>query len=172
MVKKDIMLFSNAGKGVRFNENDVRPMGRTARGVRGIRLKEGETLISLIIPGEEGYVLSVSENGFGKRTKMDDFPVHNRGGQGVIAMSTSDRNGQLVGAVPAYVGDEIMLISNKGTLVRTRTDEISVLGRNTQGVKLISVADDEQLIGVERVEEPDEEEDLVAETESAPETDA
>ena len=155
---QDIMLFSNAGKSVRFAEADVRAMGRTARGVRGIRLKDGERLISLIIPQEGGRVLSVSANGYGKRTEMTDFPTHNRGGQGVIAMQTSDRNGELVGAVPVYDGDEIMLISDKGTLVRTRSDEISIVSRNTQGVRLIKVADDERLVGVERIEEPAEDE--------------
>lgn len=154
--EQDIMLFSNAGKCVRFAETDVRAMGRTARGVRGIRLKEGERLISLIIPQQEGRVLSVSANGYGKRTDMVEFPVHNRGGQGVIAMQTSERNGELVGAVPVYDGDEIMLISNKGTLVRTRSDEISIVGRNTQGVRLIKVGADERLVGVERIEEPEE----------------
>ena len=155
---QDIMLFSNAGKCARFAEEDVRPMGRTARGVRGIRLKEGERLISLIIPQEGGRVLSVSENGYGKRTEMTDFPSHNRGGQGVIAMQTSDRNGELVGAVPVYDGDEIMLISDKGTLVRTRTDDISIVSRNTQGVSLIKVSKGERLVGVERIEEPEEDE--------------
>lgn len=155
---QDIMLFSNAGKCARFAEEDVRPMGRTARGVRGIRLKDGERLISLIIPQEGGRVLSVSENGYGKRTEMTGFPSHNRGGQGVIAMQTSDRNGELVGAVPVYDGDEIMLISDKGTLVRTRTDDISIVSRNTQGVSLIKVAKGERLVGVERIEEPEEDE--------------
>jgi DNA gyrase subunit A len=156
--EKDIMLFSNAGKVVRFAETDVRPMGRTARGVRGIRLKEAGKVISLIIPRDDWSVLTVSENGYGKRTAMADFPVHKRGGQGVIAMQLSERNGALIGAVPVAEGDEIMLISDQGTLVRTRTDEVSVLGRNTQGVRLINVADNEQLIGVERVEEPEDDE--------------
>jgi len=155
---QDIMLFSNAGKCARFAEEDVRAMGRTARGVRGIRLKEGERLISLIIPQEGGRVLSVSANGYGKRTEMTDFPAHNRGGQGVIAMQTSDRNGELVGAVPVYDGDEIMLISDKGTLVRTRTDDISIVSRNTQGVSLIKVSKGERLVGVERIEEPEDDE--------------
>lgn len=155
---QDIMLFSNAGKCARFAEEDVRPMGRTARGVRGIRLKEGERLISLIIPQEGGRVLSVSANGYGKRTEMIDFPAHNRGGQGVIAMQTSDRNGELVGSVQVYDGDEIMLISDRGTLVRTRTDDISIVSRNTQGVRLIKVSEGERLVGVERIEEPEEDE--------------
>lgn len=157
---KDIILCGNSGKAVRFNESDVRPMGRTARGVRGIRMKSGQRVISLIIPEENMRLLCVSANGYGKRTDMDEFPVHNRGGSGVIAMQTSKRNGELVGAVPVFDGDEIMLISNKGTLVRTRTDEISVLGRNTQGVTLIKVSGDEKLVGVERIEEPDEDENV------------
>ncbi|MCF7981106.1 MAG: DNA gyrase subunit A [Pseudomonadales bacterium] len=157
---KDIILCGNSGKAVRFNESDVRPMGRTARGVRGIRMKSGQRVISLIIPEENMRLLCVSANGYGKRTDMDEFPVHNRGGSGVIAMQTSKRNGELVGAVPVFDGDEIMLISNKGTLVRTRTDEISVLGRNTQGVTLIKVSGDEKLVGVERIEEPDEDDNV------------
>ncbi len=148
-----IMLVSNAGKAVRFREDDVRPMGRTARGVRGIRLYKSERVISLIIPKQGGRVLSVSANGYGKRTELDEFPIHNRGGQGVIAMQTSKRNGELVGAVQVFDGDEIMLISNKGTLVRTHTDQISIVSRNTQGVTLIKVGEDEKLVGVERIEE-------------------
>jgi len=146
--QRDVMLFSSAGKVVRFNEEDVRPMGRTARGVRGMRLPEEERVIALIIPEPGQRVLCVSANGYGKRTDLGEFPVHNRGGQGVIAMQTSARNGGLVGAVQVADGDEIMLISDQGTLVRTRVDEVSVLGRNTQGVRLIRVRDGEQLVGV------------------------
>jgi DNA gyrase subunit A len=163
---KDILLFSDAGKAARFDENAVRGMGRTARGVRGIRLAEDQSVISLIIPEEGGTVLTASENGYGKRTLVDDFPAKGRGGQGVIAMQTSDRNGSLVGAVQVFEGDEMMLISDKGTLVRTRTDEVSVLGRNTQGVRLIKVSKGEALIGVERVCEPTvEDEDVVVDGE-------
>ncbi len=150
----DVMLFSSEGKAVRFKEEDVRPMGRTARGVRGIRLGAGHSMISLIIPQADGKVLTVSENGYGKRTLMEDFPTKGRGNKGVIAMSTSDRNGKLVGAVQVFEGDELMLISNQGTLVRTRTDEVSVLGRNTQGVRVIRTKKDEYLVGVERIDEP------------------
>jgi DNA gyrase subunit A len=132
----DVMLFSSEGKAVRFKEGDVRAMGRTARGVRGIKLGAGHRMISLIIPEEDGTVLTVSENGYGKRTQMEEFPIKGRGTMGVIAMQTSDRNGRLVGAVQVFEGDELMLISNQGTLVRTRTDEVSVLGRNTQGVRV------------------------------------
>jgi len=150
----DVMLFSSEGKAVRFKEADVRAMGRTARGVRGIRLGAGHSMISLIIPRADGKVLTVSENGYGKRTAIEDFPTKGRGNKGVIAMSTSDRNGKLVGAVQVFEGDELMLISNQGTLVRTRTDEVSVLGRNTQGVRVIRTKEGEHLVGVERIDEP------------------
>ena len=152
----DVMLFSTEGKAVRFKETDVRKMGRTARGIRGIRLGEGHRMISLIIPQEAGMVLTVSENGYGKRTQVDDFPTKGRGGKGLIAMSTSERNGDMVGAVQVFDGDELMLISNQGTLVRTRTDEVSVLSRNTQGVRVIRTKEGESLVGVQRIEEPDE----------------
>ena len=151
----DVMLFSSEGKAVRFKETDVRSMGRTARGIRGIRLGEGYTMISLIIPQPNGMVLSVSENGYGKRTQIEGFPTKGRGGKGLIAMSTSDRNGKMVGAVQVFDGDELMLISNQGTLVRTRSDEVSILGRNTQGVRVIRTKDGESLVGVQRIDEPD-----------------
>ena len=150
----DVMLFSSEGKAARFKESDVRAMGRTARGVRGIRLGAGHSMISLIIPQANGKVLSVSENGYGKRTEIEDFPCKGRGNMGVIAMSTSARNGKLVGAVQVFDGDELMLISNQGTMVRTRTDEVSVLGRNTQGVRVIRTKEGEFLVGVERIDEP------------------
>ena len=149
----DVLLVSSAGKAARFKESDVRAMGRTARGVRGIKLKSGQNLIALIIPQPEGTVLTVSENGYGKRTEISDFPVKGRGGQGVIGMQTSDRNGQIAGAAQVFAGDEVMLISNMGTLVRTPVDEISVLGRNTQGVRLINLKGKEQLNSVERIAE-------------------
>ncbi len=150
----DVMLLSSEGKAVRFREGDVRAMGRTARGVRGIKLGEGHSMISLIIPREDGRLLTVSENGYGKRTEMSEFPTKGRGNKGVIAMQTSDRNGRLVGGVQVFEGDELMLISNQGTLVRTRADEISVLGRNTQGVRVIRTKDGESLVSVERIDEP------------------
>ncbi|MCB1664470.1 MAG: DNA gyrase subunit A [Pseudomonadales bacterium] len=153
--ERDIMLFSSSGKVIRFQESDVREMGRTARGVRGIRLAEGHEMISLIIPQPGCQVLTVSENGYGKRTATEDFPVYGRGGQGVIGMQTSERNGRLVGATQVADGDEIMLISDRGTLVRTRVEEVSILGRNTQGVRLIKLKSDEKLVGLERVEEPE-----------------
>jgi DNA gyrase subunit A len=153
---KDVMLVSSSGKTIRFAEADVRPMGRTARGVRGIKMAEGFAMIALIIPEPEQYILSVSENGYGKRTQTAEFPVYGRGGQGVIGIQTSDRNGAVVGAVQVTDSDEIMLISDKGTLVRTRIDEVSVQGRNTQGVRMIRLKQGEKLVGLERVEEPDE----------------
>ncbi len=152
--QRDIMLFSSSGKAIRFHETDVREMGRTARGVRGMRLQDGQQLIALIIPEDGRQVLTVSENGYGKRTYSEEFPVYGRGGKGVIGMQTSERNGRLVGAVQVSDGDEIMLISDRGTLVRTRVDEVSVLSRNTQGVRLIKLKAEERLVGLERVQEP------------------
>jgi DNA gyrase subunit A len=157
---RDVMLFSNAGKAIRFQETDVRPMGRTACGVRGIRLAAGQKVIALIIV-DEGTVLTATENGYGKRTLVSDYPTHGRGGQGVISIQGSERNGDVVGAVLARDEDEIMLISNGGTLVRTRVNEVSTMGRNTQGVRLISLQGDEKLVGLERVVE--EQEDDAAE---------
>jgi DNA gyrase subunit A len=148
--QKDIMLFASSGKVASFHESDVRPMGRTASGVRGMRLKDGEQIISLII-SQPGTVLTLTENGYGKRTKIEEYPIHKRGGQGVIAMQTSDRNGVLVGAVLVDDNDEIMLITDGGTLVRTRTNEISVLGRNTQGVRVIRPGKNEKVIGLDRI---------------------
>ncbi|MEH6585970.1 MAG: DNA gyrase subunit A [Halioglobus sp.] len=159
----DVMLLSSEGKAVRFKEGDVRAMGRTARGVRGIKLGDGHEMISLIIPGEGGRVLTVSENGYGKRTEMADFPTKGRGTKGVIAMQTSERNGKLVGAVQVFDGDQLMLISNQGTLVRTRAEEVSVLGRNTQGVRVIRTKADESIVSVERIAEPEDEDELLVE---------
>jgi DNA gyrase subunit A len=149
---RDVMLCSSGGKAVRFAEGDVRTMGRTAGGVRGIRVPDGEEVISLIIPDADGLVLTASENGYGKLTPADEFPLHGRGGQGVIAMQTTERNGRLVAATQVATTDELMLMSSSGTLVRTRAGEISVLGRNTQGVRLIRLDEGERLIGVEAVE--------------------
>ncbi len=151
----DIMLFSTEGKATRFSEGQVRAMGRTARGVRGINLAAGHKLISLIVPTEGGRILTVTENGYGKRTENAEFPAKGRGGKGVIAMSTSDRNGSLVGAVQVWDGDEMMLISNQGTAVRTRVDEVSLLGRNTQGVRVIRTRGSEALVSVSRIAEDD-----------------
>ncbi|WP_439133331.1 DNA gyrase subunit A [Pseudomaricurvus sp.] len=149
----DVVLFASSGKAARFKESDVRAMGRTSRGVRGIRMQEDQYVISMVIPQEDGYVLTVSEHGYGKRTSVEDFPTKGRGNQGVIGMQTTDRNGAVVGAVQVFDTDEIMLISDQGTLVRTRVAEVSVLSRNTQGVRLIKLKTDEHLVGVERIEE-------------------
>ncbi|WP_455199999.1 DNA gyrase subunit A [Kaarinaea lacus] len=160
--KRDVMLFSSAGKVIRFKENNVRPMGRNASGVRGIKLADDQKVISLIIADEEaaGSVLTATANGFGKRTALENYPVHGRGGQGVVSIQVNERNGDVVGA--ALVGDEneIMLITDGGTLVRTRVAEISVLGRNTQGVRLIGLSKGEKLAGLEPIvdEQADEEE--------------
>jgi len=154
--ENDILLLTSAGKAARFAEQDVRAMGRTARGVRGIRMDEGQRAIAMIIPKEGGCVLTVSENGYGKRTLVEDFPAKGRGNRGVIAMAMSERNGPLVGAVQVFEGDDLMLISDQGTLVRTRTDEVSILSRNTQGVRVIRLKEDEHLVGVQRVDEEDE----------------
>jgi DNA gyrase subunit A len=148
---QNVLLFSSDGKAVCFNETDVRPMGRNAAGVRGMRLAKDQQVISLII-GTEGTVLNITENGYGKRTRLEEFPCHNRGGQGVIAIQTSARNGAVVGAVLVSEHDEIMLITDGGTLVRTRVDGISVLGRNTQGVTIIRLDKKEKVIGVDRIE--------------------
>jgi DNA gyrase subunit A len=169
---RDVMLGTSEGKAIRFSENDVRAMGRTAAGVRGIRLPESETVISLIIPDANGLVLTASENGYGKLTPVEEFPVHGRGGQGVIAMQTSERNGRLVAATQVATTDELMLMSSSGTLVRTRAGEISILGRNTQGVRLIRLDDDERLIGVEPVEPENGEGDAAGEPAAVVETTA
>ncbi|MGD8558895.1 MAG: DNA gyrase subunit A [Gammaproteobacteria bacterium] len=158
--KKDVLLFSSAGKVIRFNENNVRPMGRNASGVRGIKMAEGQSVISLITADETsgGCVLTATANGYGKRTLLENYPVHGRGGQGVVSIQVNERNGDVVGASWVSDDDEIMLITNGGTLVRTRVDEISILGRNTQGVRLIGLSKGEKLAGIERIveEQPDE----------------
>ena len=160
MDNKNILLFSSAGKANCFNETDVRSMGRTATGVRGIRLPEGHRVISLIIAAE-GTVLNITENGFGKRTRLEEFTQHKRGGQGMIAIQTSDRNGAVVGATLVAETDEIMLITSGGVLVRTRVNEISIVGRNTQGVRVIRLDKKEKVVGVDRVDGlPDEDDDI------------
>jgi DNA gyrase subunit A len=148
---KHIILCSASGKAIRFDENDVRPMGRNAAGVRGIRLPAGDDVISLITLGEQGMILTASENGYGKRTPVEDYPIHGRGGQGVIALQTSDRNGRMVGALQVKDDDEVMLISSSGTLVRTPVSDISIQGRNTQGVRLIRLDEGDRLVGLERI---------------------
>ncbi|MEJ2424565.1 MAG: DNA gyrase subunit A [Candidatus Thiodiazotropha sp.] len=157
--QQDILLFSSSGKAVRFAEANVRAMGRTACGVRGIRLESGQQVVSLIV-AFQGDVLTVTENGYGKRTPIDQYPVHGRGGQGVISIQTSERNGAVVGAVQVSEDDEVMMISDGGTLVRNRVTEVSQMGRNTQGVIMIRLQKQERLIGIERVESLEGEEEL------------
>ncbi|HET8552367.1 MAG TPA: DNA gyrase subunit A [Gammaproteobacteria bacterium] len=157
---KEVMLFASNGKAIHFRETDVRAMGRTAAGVRGIRLASDAVVNALIIVGD-GDILTATENGYGKRTAARDYPIRGRGGQGVISIQTGGRNGQAIGAIQVVEEDEIMLISNGGTLVRTGVADISVLGRNTQGVRLIRLGEGEQLVGIDRlvpVEENGEEE--------------
>ena len=156
--RQDIMLFSSSGKCIRFAESDVRSMGRVARGVIGIRVPKNQQVVSMLVLGE-GDILTVTANGFGKRTAPDDYPRQGRGGQGVIGIQTSDRNGALISAIQVRSEDDIMLISDGGTLVRTNAGEISTLGRNTQGVTLIRLRKDEKLVGLERIEPEAGEED-------------
>jgi DNA gyrase subunit A len=155
----DIMLFTDAGKVVRFPEAKVRCMGRQASGVRGVKLGDGQKVVSLIV-SREGDILTATENGFGKRTALDEYRLSGRGGQGVISIHVNERNGKVVGALQVNEEDEIMLISNKGTLVRVPVSEISVIGRNTQGVRLINLGESEALVSIERIanikEEPKE----------------
>ena len=152
---KHIVLCSSGGKAIRFHEEDVRAMGRNAAGVRGVRLNEkDDEVISLMVvnaAGDDGLILAASENGYGKLTTIDEFPQHGRGGQGVIAMQTTERNGRMVGALRVAQDDEIMLISSGGTLVRTPVKDISVQGRNTQGVRLIRLDDGDRLVSLERI---------------------
>ncbi|ENU5812890.1 DNA topoisomerase (ATP-hydrolyzing) subunit A [Vibrio fluvialis] len=181
--ESEIMLFSKFGKVVRFKESEettvvdengqpvldengqpeikfkgVRPMGRTAAGVRGMKLADGDQVVSLIVPKTDGDVLTVTENGYGKRTSLSEYPTKGRGTQGVVSIKVSERNGSVVGAVQVDEGDEFMMITNAGTLVRTRVAEVSHVGRNTQGVTLIRTAEDEQVVGLQRIEEIEESE--------------
>ena len=149
---QDIMLFSDSGKVVRYKESNVRVMGRTAKGVRGIRLQNDQKLISLIIVEPDTAVLTATEKGYGKRTRIEDYPVTQaRGGKGVISIQTNDRNGKVVGAVLVSDEDEIMLISDQGTLIRTPVKQVSVMGRNTKGVRLVNLDEDERLASLERI---------------------
>lgn len=157
--KQDILLFSDTGKVVRFKEDQVRSMGRTATGVRGIRLSDEQKVVSLIVPrslDEHGAVLTVTENGFGKRTQLSEYPAKSRATMGVVSIKVSERNGAVVGALEVIPGEQMMLISNRGTLVRTRVDEVSLVGRNTQGVTLIRTATDEHVVGLQRIADSDE----------------
>ncbi len=186
----DIMLFSDEGKVVRFNEKlrdaetgqvkldpetgeelyALRPMGRTATGVRGIRLQEGQKVVSLIVPRGDGAILTATENGYGKRTPLADYPAKSRATQGVVSIKVSERNGKVVGAVQVDDNDEIMLISDAGTLVRTRVSEVSTVGRNTQGVRLIRTAEDEFVVGLQRIDEVVEEQTDDDESAEQPDT--
>jgi len=168
---QDIMLFSSEGKAVRFAETDVRAMGRVSKGVRGMRLPEEHKVISMVIPQTDGFLLTVCENGFGKRTLVGEFPTKGRGGKGMIAIQASERNGPLVGATQLFTGDEIMLISDQGTMVRTRGDEVSVVGRNTQGVRIIRLKENENLVSLARIAEP-EDDDFIDSEESEDSSDS
>lgn len=153
--QQEIMLFSDIGKAIRFDENGVRVMGRTARGVRGMKVAEGNKIISMQVAKPDTLILTATENGFGKCTPVDDYSTINRGGQGVISIKTSERNGMVVKSVAVMPEQEIVLITNKGTLVRTRVSEISVVGRNTQGVKLINVGKGEKVVDIAVVDVTD-----------------
>ncbi|WP_133129652.1 DNA gyrase subunit A [Legionella yabuuchiae] len=155
---KDVMLFSDMGKVIRFNESLVRPMGRTARGVRGIRLGDDQTVISLVVVHGDGAILTATEFGYGKRTDIGEYRITGRGGQGVISIQVNERNGKVVRALHVSENDEVMLITDKGTLVRFKVSELSVIGRNTQGVRLINVSSGEHVVGMQRIEEIQEEE--------------
>ena len=167
----EVMLFSAAGKVVRFKEDAVRAMGRTATGVRGIKLAENDSVVSLIIPRGEGAILTVTQNGYGKRTAAAEYPTKSRATQGVISIKVTERNGSVVGAVQVDDCDQIMMITDAGTLVRTRVSEVSIVGRNTQGVILIRTAEDENVVGLQRVAEPVDDEELDAIDGSAAEGD-
>ncbi len=166
---KDIMLFSDAGKVIRFDENLIRPMGRTARGVRGIRLSEEQSVISLVVAKPNGTILTATQFGYGKRTKIEEYRITGRGGQGVISIQVNERNGAVVRAVQVDEEDEAMLITDQGTLVRFKVSELSIIGRNTQGVRLINVRPGEHVVGMQRIE--DIQDDATPETEAETESD-
>ncbi len=165
---RDVMLFASNGKAVRFAEKEVRSMGRNTTGVRGIRLAKGEEVRSLIVIEGDGDILTASERGYGKRTPVAEYPRKGRGTQGVIAIRTSERNGRLVGAIQLSDHHEVLLISDGGTLVRTRAAEISQVSRNTQGVTLMRLAADETLQAIERVDALLEDEVVVGPVVDAP----
>ena len=150
---QEVLLSTTSGKAIRFACADVRTMGRATRGVRGIRLHGDHKVKSLVVLKPSGTILTATENGYGKRTLTEEFSTINRGGQGVISIQTSERNGNVIGALQVFAGDELMLISDRGTLVRIRIDEISTVGRNTQGVRLINLSADEKLVGIQRIED-------------------
>jgi len=165
--KHDVMLFSDGGKAVRFDEDDVRPMGRSARGVRGMMLEEGQSVIAMLVAEDETQsVLTASENGYGKRTSIVEYTRHGRGTKGMIAIQQTERNGKVVAATLVRPEDEIMLITDKGVLVRTRVSEIRELGRATQGVTLIALDEGAKLIGLQRIVENDANTDSQSDTDS------
>ncbi|MFA6303141.1 MAG: DNA gyrase subunit A [Legionella sp.] len=151
--ERDIMLFTDAGKVIRFPESKVRPMGRTARGVRGIRIEADQSVKSLVIVHPTGTILTATENGYGKRTEVEEYRVSGRGGQGVISIQVTERNGKVVRSLQVNDSDEAMLITDKGTLVRFRVNELSIIGRNTQGVRLINVSSGELVVGMQKIQE-------------------
>lgn len=150
---RDIMLFTDAGKVIRFNESATRPLGRTARGVRGVRLGENQSVISLVVVHSDGAILTATERGYGKRTEVSEYRITGRGGQGVISIQINERNGKVVKALQVEDSDEVMLITDQGTLVRFKVNELSIIGRNTQGVRLINVSSGELLVGMQKIEE-------------------
>jgi len=154
---KDIMLFTDAGKVIRFSEGKVRPMGRTARGVRGIRIDETQAVKSLVVVHPNGTILTATENGYGKRTEEGEYRVSGRGGQGVISIQVTERNGKVVRSLQVTESDEAMLITDKGTLVRFKVNELSIIGRNTQGVRLINVSSGELVVGMQKIQDMGEE---------------
>jgi DNA gyrase subunit A len=163
----DVMLFSDSGKAVRFDENDVRPMGREARGVRGMQLEDGQQVIAMLVAGDENQsVLTATENGFGKRTPIGEYTRHGRGTKGMIAIQTSERNGKVVAATLVDADAEIMLITTSGVLIRTRVSEVREMGRATQGVTLISLDEGTRLSGLQQVAETDADTEAEAEGES------
>ena len=162
----DIMLFSANGKSIRFKESDVRAVGRTAIGVRGIKLAAGDEVVSLIVADQMSPILTATEKGYGKRTELDEYRAQARGGSGVISIKTSDRNGKVIGAIQVTDEDEMMLISNKGTLVRARALDVSIIGRNTQGVTLINIAEGEQLVSIAKIAESEDDSDENSEVET------
>lgn len=155
--ERDIMLFTDAGKVIRFSESKVRPMGRTARGVRGIRIEADQAVKSLVIVHPQGTILTATEHGYGKRTEVDEYRLSGRGGQGVISIQVTERNGKVVRSLQVTDADEAMLITDKGTLVRFKVNELSIIGRNTQGVRLINVSPGELVVGMQKIEELKEE---------------
>jgi len=163
--EQDIMLFSASGKSIRFKEADVRAVGRTAIGVRGIRLADNDEVVSVIVADETSPILTATEQGYGKRTELEEYRAQARGGSGVISIKTSERNGNVVGAIQVTDEDEMMLISNKGTLVRARASDVSIIGRNTQGVTLINIAKGEKLVSVAKIAETEDDEESEIEVE-------